>query len=77
MIHTLTREEAREVMKVFAVRMLRRIPGSGAPTGAKCYGSKMPNGRIYLSKSGTIGTDILGAVFHTGAIEGADFERLP
>lgn len=66
----------RDLMKVFEVRMLVRIKGSGAGPGQKAFGSKMPTGKIYLSKYGKVGETHQDSVFATNAVEGVDFERV-
>lgn len=70
------RDAVREGMKVFEARALRKFKGEGVKAGDTIYVSKMPNGQFYLSKSGTVGTYIQGAVFGTDAVENVDFERV-
>ena len=63
-------------MLVFEARALRQFNGEGVRAGDTIYVSQMPNGQFYLSKSGTVGTNIQGAVFGTDAVENVDFVRV-
>ncbi len=61
---------------VFEAKLLRKIPGSGVKVGGIIYASLMPDNYYYLSKSGTVGSRILGRVFETEAVENVDFVRV-
>jgi hypothetical protein len=61
---------------VFEAKLLRNIPGSGVKVGGIIYASLMPDNYYYLSKSGTVGSRILGRVFETEAVENVDFVRV-
>jgi hypothetical protein len=65
------------LLVVFKAKLLKKIPGSGVKVGGTIYGSLMPNNDYYLSKSGTVGSRILGRVFKTDAVENVDFVRVP
>ena len=70
------REAYRELMLVFEARALRKFKGEGVKAGDTIYVTARPNGQFYLSKSGTVGTYIQGAVFGTDSVENVDFVRV-
>jgi hypothetical protein len=69
----ISREEWNKLFKIFKVKMLVRIKGSGVGAGKIAYGSTRPNGRIYLSATANEDLTAMGKVFSTDAIEGIDF----
>lgn len=63
-------------MLVFEAKALRQFKGEGVKVGDTIYVTARPNGQFYLSKSGTVGTYIQGAVFGTDSVEDVDFVRV-
>jgi hypothetical protein len=61
---------------VFEVKTLRKFSCSKAKKGTVVFACLMPNNRIYLSETGTVGSPYLGEVFKTNAIENVDFVRV-
>ena len=65
-----------EVFEVSLLSPIKTMTGS-VPAGQKAYAAYAPNGRIYLSESGEVGTTKLGPVGMVGAELGVHFDADP
>lgn len=65
-----------KIFEVFEAKALRTFKEDGVKAGDTVYGTLIPNGRIYLSKTGQVGTTFQGPVFETYVVENVDFVKV-
>lgn len=64
----------KEYYKVFEVTAIRDFLHANVYAGTKIFACRVPNGHIYLSKNGVIGTGKQTYIFYANAIEDIDFK---